>query len=257
MMFNKVEVCGLDSSKLPELEEKQIQELLFRIQNGEYECREKFIEGNLKLVLSVLQHFGNSDENLGNLFHVGCIGLMKSIDNFDLSKNARFSTYAVSMIIEEIRRYLNDNNSMKVSEYLKDIAYKALQVRDRLLKQDNKEPTISKIAKELKLTKEDIVLALDTIKDPISLIEPIYHQDVDEIYEMDQKQNTKNLEDSWSKNISINEGMKKLNVREKLIVNLRFFNGKTQMEAASEIGISKEHVAMIEKNALKHLRRYI
>ncbi|MBW9154595.1 sigma-70 family RNA polymerase sigma factor [Clostridium estertheticum] len=257
MMFNKIEICGVNTSKLPELDEKQIQELLFRIQNGEYECREKFIEGNLKLVLSVIKHFSNRGEKVEKLFHVGCIGLMKCIDNYDISRADRFSTYAVSMIIEEIRRYLKDNNSIRVSEYLKDIAYKVLQVRDRLAKQDNKEPTISKIAKELELTSEDIVLALDTIQDPISLIEPTYQQDVDEIYEMDKKQDNKNLEDSFLKNISIRESMKKLNAREKLIVNLRFVNGKTQMEAASEVGISKEQVAMIEKSALKHLRRHV
>jgi len=257
MIFNQVEICGVNTSKLPVLEEKQIQELLFRIQNGEYECREKFIEGNLKLVLGVVQHFSNRGESVGNLFHVGCIGLTKSIDNFDLSKNGKFSTYAVTMIIEEIRSYLKHNNLIRASEYLKDIAYKALQVRDRLVKQDNKEPTVSKIAKELELTKEELVFALDTIQDHIALIEPIYHQDVDGIYDMDPKQETKNLKESWSKNISINEGMKKLDVREKLIVNLRFFNGKTQMEVASEVGIPKEQVSRIEKNALKHLRRYV
>ncbi|MBU3157678.1 sigma-70 family RNA polymerase sigma factor [Clostridium estertheticum] len=257
MMFNKVEICGVNTSKLQELDEKQIQELLFRIQNGEYECREKFIEGNLKLVLSVITHFSNRGEKVEKLFHVGCIGLMKCIDNYDLSREDRFSTYAVSMIIEEIRRYLKDNNSIRVSEYLKDIAYKVLQVRDRLVKQDNKEPTISKIAKELELTSEDIVLALDTIQDPISLIEPTYQQDVDEIYEMDKKQDNKNLEDSFPKNILIRESMKELNAREKLIVNLRFVNGKTQMEVASEVGIAKEQVAMIEKNVLKHLRRHV
>lgn len=257
MIFNQVEICGVNISKLPVLDEKQMQELLFRIQNGEYECREKFIEGNLKLVVSVIKHFSNRGEKVEKLFHVGCIGLMKSIDNYDLSRDARFSTYAVLMIIEEIRRYLNDNNSIKLSEYLKDIAYKVLQVKDRLAKQDNIEPTISKIAKELELTSEDIVLALDTIQDPISLIEPIYYQDVDEICEMNKKQDNKNLEDSFPNNISIRESMKKLNAREKLVVNLRFVNGKTQMEAASEVGISKEQVAMIEKNALKHLRRHV
>ncbi|MBU3218221.1 sigma-70 family RNA polymerase sigma factor [Clostridium estertheticum] len=257
MMLDKVEICGVNTFKLQVLEEKQIQELLFRIQNGEYECREKFIEGNLKLVFSVIKHFNDSGEKVEKLFHVGCIGLMKCIDNYDISREDRFSTYAVSMIIEEIRRYLKDNNPIRVSKYLKDIAYKVLQVRDRLVRQDNKEPTISKIAKELELTSEDIVLALDTIQDPTSLIEPIYYQDVDEIYELDKKQDNKNLEDSVLKNISIRESMKKLNAREKLIVNLRFVNGKTQMEAASDVGISKEQVVMIEKSALKHLRRHV
>lgn len=257
MMLNKVEICGVNTSKSQELEEKQIRELLFRIQNGEYQCREKFFEGNLKLVLNVIKYFGNRGEKEEKLFHVGCIGLMKSIDNFDLSKNNKFLTYAVQMIFEEIKMYLKNNNSIRVSEYLKNTAYKALLIRERLVKQDNKEPTVSKIAKELGLTREELVLALDTIEDTTSLIESIYNQNVDEIFEMDKKQETKKLEDSWSKNISINQGLKKLNVREKLIVNLRFFNGKTQMEVATEVGISKEQVSRIEKDALKHLRNYV
>ena len=257
MMFNKVEICGVNTSKLPVLKEKEKKELLFRIQNGEYECREKFIEGNLRLVLSVIKRFNNRGENVDDLFQVGCIGLMKSIDNFDLSLNLRFSTYAVPMIIGEIRRYLRDNNSIRVSRSLRDIAYKALQVRDRLANQDNKEPSITQIAKELELPREDVVFALDAIQDPVSLFQPIYHDGGDEIYVMDQISDTKNLDDSWIENISIKEGMKKLKDREKLILNMRFFDGRTQMEVADEIGISQAQVSRVEKNALKHMRKYV
>ncbi|MFT5873557.1 MAG: RNA polymerase sporulation-specific sigma factor [Clostridium sp.] len=257
MMFNKVEICGVNTSKLPVLKEKEMKELLFRIQNGEIGCRDKFIEGNLRLVLSVIKHFNNRGENVDDLFQVGCIGLMKSIDNFDLSLNVRFSTYAVPMIIGEIRRYLRDNNSIRVSRSLRDIAYRALQVRDRLVNQDNKEPTITQIAKELELPREDVVFALDAIQDPISLFEPIYNSGGDEIYVMDQISDTKNLDDSWLDNISIKEAMEKLNIREKLILNLRFFDGRTQMEVANEIGISQAQVSRVEKNALKHMRKYV
>ncbi len=257
MMFNKVEICGVNTSKLPVLKEKEKKELLFRIQNGEYECREKFIEGNLRLVLSVIKRFNNRGENVDDLFQVGCIGLMKSIDNFDLSLNLRFSTYAVPMIIGEIRRYLRDNNSIRVSRSLRDTAYKALQVRDRLVNQDNKEPTVAQIAKELEIPREDVVFALAAIQDPVSLFQPIYHDGGDEIYVMDQISDTKNLDDSWLENISIKEGMKKLNDREKLILNLRFFNGRTQMEVADEIGISQAQVSRVEKNALKHMRKFV
>jgi RNA polymerase sporulation-specific sigma factor len=257
MMFNKVEICGVNTSKLPVLKEKEKKELLFRIQNGEYECREKFIEGNLRLVLSVIKRFNNRGENVDDLFQVGCIGLMKSIDNFDLSLNLRFSTYAVPMIIGEIRRYLRDNNSIRVSRSLRDTAYKALQVRDKLVNQDNKEPTVAQIAKELEIPREDVVFALAAIQDPVSLFQPIYHDGGDEIYVMDQISDTKNLDDSWLENISIKEGMKKLNDREKLILNLRFFNGRTQMEVADEIGISQAQVSRVEKNALKHMKKYV
>lgn len=256
-MFNKVEICGVNTSKLPVLKEKEMKELLFKIQNGEYKLRDKFIEGNLRLVLSVIKHFNNRGENVDDLFQVGCIGLMKSIDNFDLSLNVRFSTYAVPMIIGEIRRYLRDNNSIRVSRSLRDIAYRALQVRDRLVNENNKEPTVSQIAKELELPREDVVFALDAIQDPVSLFQPIYHDGGDEIYVMDQIKDNKNLDDSWLENISIKEAMKKLNVREKLILNLRFFDGRTQMEVADEIGISQAQVSRLEKTALKRMRKYV
>ena len=257
MMINKVEICGVNTSKLPVLKEKEMRELLVKIKQGDKGCRDEFIKGNLRLVLSVIQRFNNRGENVDDLFQVGCIGLMKAIDNFDLSQNVRFSTYAVPMIIGEIRRYLRDNNSIRVSRSLRDIAYKALQVRDRLVNKDNKEPTISQIAKELDMPKEEIVFALDAIQDPISLFEPIYHDGGDAIFVMDQISDSKNLDDGWLQNISIKEGMKKLTDREKLILNLRFFQGRTQLEVADEIGISQAQVSRLEKTALKHMRKHV
>ena len=254
MMINKVEICGVNTAKLPVLKEKEMKELLLQMQNG---AREKFIKGNLRLVLSVIQRFNNRGENVDDLFQVGCIGLMKSIDNFDLSQNVKFSTYAVPMIIGEIRRYLRDNNTIRVSRSLRDIAYKALLVRDKLVNENNKEPTVSQIAKELKIPREDVVFALDAIQDPVSLFEPIYHDGGDAIYVMDQISDSKNQDDSWLENIAIKEAMKKLNDREKLILNLRFFNGRTQMEVADEIGISQAQVSRLEKIALKHMRKYV
>lgn len=224
---------------------------------GDDSAREIFIKGNLRLVLSVIQRFNNRGENVDDLFQVGCIGLMKAIDNFDLSQNVKFSTYAVPMIIGEIRRYLRDNNSIRVSRSLRDIAYRALLVRDRLINEDNKEPTISQIAKELDIPREEVVFALDAIQDPVSLFEPIYHDGGDAIFVMDQISDSKNGDDSWLENISIKEAMKKLNEREKLILTLRFFNGRTQMEVADEIGISQAQVSRLEKTALKHMRKYV
>ena len=255
-MFN-VEICEVNTSKLTILKEKEMEELLCRIQNGEHECREKFIKENLGLVLNVIKHFSNRGENVDKLFHVGCIGLIKSIDNFDLSLNVRFSTYAVPMIIGEIRRYLKNNNSIKMSRFLSDIAYKALQVRNKLVNKDNKEPTISKISKELGLPCEEVVFALDTIQDPVSLFKSIYNDGCDETYVKNQIKDTKNLDDSWFENMSIKKVMKKLNIREKLIVNLRFVNGRTQTEVADEIGISKEQVSRLEKTTLMHMRKYL
>jgi len=256
-MINKVEICGVNTSKLPVLKEKEMKALLLKMKDGDEESREKFIKGNLRLVLSVIQRFNNRGENVDDLFQVGCIGLIKAIDNFDLSQNVKFSTYAVPMIIGEIRRYLRDNNSIRVSRSLRDIAYKALQVRDRLVNKDNKEPTVSQIAKELQVSREEVVFALDAIQDPVSLFEPIYHDGGDAIYVMDQISDNKNLDDSWLENISIKEAMKKLSDREKLILNLRFFDGRTQMEVADEIGISQAQVSRLEKTALKHMRKYV
>ena len=221
MIINKVEICGVNTAKLPVLKEKEKRELLIKMQNGDNSARESFIKGNLRLVLSVIQRFNNRGENVDDLFQVGCIGLMKAIDNFDLSQNVKFSTYAVPMIIGEIRRYLRDNNSIRVSRSLRDIAYKALLVRDKLVKENNKEPNISQIAKELNIPREDVVFALDAIQDPVSLFEPIYHDGGDAIYVMDQISDSKNTDENWLENICINEAMKKLSDREKLILNLR------------------------------------
>jgi RNA polymerase sporulation-specific sigma factor len=256
-MINKVEICGVNTAKLPVLKEAEMRKLLYNMKDGDEASREKFIKGNLRLVLSVIQRFNNRGENVDDLFQVGCIGLIKAIDNFDLSQNVKFSTYAVPMIIGEIRRYLRDNNSIRVSRSLRDIAYRALQVRDKLVSENNKEPTVSQIAKELNVPREEVVFALDAIQDPVSLFEPIYHDGGDAIYVMDQISDNKNLDDSWLENISIKEAMKRLNDREKHILTLRFFDGRTQMEVADEIGISQAQVSRLEKTALRHMRKYI
>ncbi|SJZ33554.1 RNA polymerase sporulation sigma factor SigG [Garciella nitratireducens] len=256
-MVNKVEICGVNTSRLPVLTNKEMRELFDQIHKGDENARKTFIQGNLRLVLSVIQRFNNRGENLDDLFQVGCIGLIKAIDNFDLSQNVKFSTYAVPMIIGEIRRYLRDNNSIRVSRSLKDIAYKALQVRDQLTNRNTKEPTISEISSELGIPREEVVFALDAIQDPISLFEPIYQDSGDAIYVMDQVSDEKSQDEIWLENIALQEAMEKLNSREKLILNLRFFEGKTQMEVAEEIGISQAQVSRLEKTALVHMRKYI
>lgn len=257
MHVNKVEICGVNTSKLPVLTNEEMRKLFDRIHAGDLTAREEFIKGNLRLVLSVIQRFNKRGENVDDLFQVGCIGLIKAIDNFDLSQNVKFSTYAVPMIIGEIRRYLRDNNSIRVSRSLRDIAYKALQVRDQLINKNSKEPTISEIAKELGLPKEEVVFALDSIQDPISLFEPIYHDSGDAIYVMDQVKDEKSEDETWLEGIVLREALRKLNEREKLILNLRFYEGKTQMEVAEEIGISQAQVSRLEKTALKHMRKLI
>lgn len=257
MMINKVEICGVNTSKLPVLKPEVMKELMIKIRQGDESAREEFIQGNLRLVLSVIKRFNNRGENLDDLFQVGCIGLIKAIDNFDLSQNVRFSTYAVPMVIGEIRRYLRDNNSIRVSRSLRDIAYKALQVREQLISKNNKEPNISQIAKELNLPREEVFFALDAIQDPVSLFEPIYHDSGDAIFVMDQISDNKNHDESWVENISIKQAIQRLNNREKHILNLRFFEGKTQMEVANEIGISQAQVSRLEKTALSHMRKYL
>ena len=224
---------------------------------GDEEAKEVLISSNLGLVRSVIGKFSNIGYERDDLFQLGSIGLIKAIYKFDPSYNVKFSTYAVPMIIGEIRRYLRDNNSIRVSRSLRDVAYKALLVRDKLIKDNNKEPTVSQIAKELNIPREEVVFALDAIQDPVSLFEPIYHDGGDAIYVMDQISDSKNSDDSWLENISIKEAMKKLNDREKLILTLRFFNGRTQMEVADEIGISQAQVSRLEKTALKHMRKYV
>jgi RNA polymerase sporulation-specific sigma factor len=257
MHINKVEICGVNTSKLPVFNDSQMKQMINAIKEGDEKTREEFIRGNLRLVLSVIQRFNNRGENLDDLFQVGCIGLIKALDNFDTKHNVKFSTYAVPMIIGEIRRYLRDNNSIRVSRSLRDTAYKALQVRERLVKNNCKEPTVSEIAKELQLDREEVVFALDAIQDPVSLFEPVYHDNGDAIYVMDQVSDDKNSDEKWMDNIDLTEALKKLNNREKHILTMRFFEGRTQMEVADEIGISQAQVSRLEKTAIKHMKKYI
>jgi len=255
--MHKVEICGVNTSKLPILNDKQKKILFDKILQGDREAREEYIYGNLRLVLSVIQRFQNRGEYADDLFQVGCIGLMKAIDNFDITQNVKFSTYAVPMIIGEIRRYLRDNNSIRVSRSLRDTAYKALRTKEQLTNKNSKEPTIMEIAKEMGIPKEDIVFALDAIQDPVSLFEPVYQDGGDALYVMDQISDEKNQDERWLESIALNEAMKRLNEREKRILTLRFFRGKTQMEVAEEIGISQAQVSRLEKTALKHMRKYV
>lgn len=255
-MINKVEICGVNTAKLPVLSAVKMRELFVVLQNGELAAREKLISGNLRLVLSVIQRFNNRGEHVDDLFQVGCIGLMKAIDNFDLGQNVKFSTYAVPMIIGEIRRYLRDNNPIRVSRSMRDIAYKALQVRDSLVNRFSREPSINDIAAELKMPREEIIFALDAIQEPISLFEPIYHDGGDPIFVMDQIGDDKNSDMNWLESVAIKDALHKLSQREKHILNLRFFDGKTQMEVAEEIGISQAQVSRLEKAALGHMRKY-
>lgn len=257
MAVNKVEICGVNTSQLPVLSNKEKLELFHRIKQGDTGARDKFVEGNLRLVLSVIKRFASRGENVDDLFQVGCVGLIKAIDNFDLSQNVQFSTYAVPMIIGEIRRYLRDNNSIRVSRSIRDTAYKSLQVKERLTNEKGTEPTVEEIAKELELPKEEIVFALDAIQDPVSLFEPVYHDGGDAIYIMDQVKDSKNSDESWIENIAISQAMRHLNQREKHILNLRFFRGRTQTEVAEEIGISQAQVSRLEKSALNHMKKYI
>lgn len=257
MAMNKVEICGVNTAKLPVLTHEEKEKLFERIQQGDKAARDEYINGNLRLVLSIIQRFHNRGEYADDLFQVGCVGLIKAIDNFDVTQNVRFSTYAVPMIIGEIRRYLRDNNAIRVSRSLRDTAYRALQVRERMTKENGKEPTIQEIAKEMNMAKEDVVFAMDAIQDPISLYEPVFHEDGDALYVMDQIKDEKSGNDMWLENIALGEAMKKLGTREKKILNLRFFQGKTQMEVSAEVGISQAQVSRIEKTALKQMRKYL
>lgn len=257
MHITKVEICGVNTAKLPVLTNDEMQALFIRIKAGDMEAREEFIQGNLRLVLSIIHRFNRRGEHVDDLFQVGCIGLIKAIDNFDLKHNVRFSTYAVPMIIGEIRRYLRDNNSIRVSRSLRDIAYRALQARDQLIYKNSKEPSIIEIAEVLNLPKEEVVFALEAIQEPVSLFEPIFHDSGDPIFIMDQVSDDKIEDETWVKEITLHEALEKLNIREKEILNLRFFQGKTQMEVANEIGISQAQVSRLEKNALKQMRKYV
>jgi RNA polymerase sporulation-specific sigma factor len=256
-LINKVEICGVNTSKLPVLKNKEMRVLFHQFQKGDLKARDKLVNGNLRLVLSVIQRFNNRGEYVDDLFQVGCIGLIKAIDNFDLSQNVKFSTYAVPMIIGEIRRYLRDNNPIRVSRSMRDIAYKVLQVRDNMANRLGREPNIGEIAAELNLKREEIVLALDAIQEPVSLFEPIYHDGGDPIFVMDQISDDKNEDERWVEGLAIKEALLKLTGREKLILTLRFYRGKTQMEVADEIGISQAQVSRLEKAALGSLRKHI
>ncbi len=256
-MAVKVEICGVNTSKLPVYKDAQMKEMIEKIKGGDKEVRDEFIRGNLRLVLSVIQKFNNRGENPDDLFQVGCIGLIKALDNFDTSHNVKFSTYAVPMIIGEIRRYLRDNNAIRVSRSLRDMAYKALQTKERLMGKSQREPTVSEIAKELDATVEEVVVALNSIQDPISLFEPVFHDEGDALYVMDQVKDTVNTDEKWMDNISLSEAMSKLTDKERNILNMRFFQGRTQMEVAEEIGISQAQVSRLEKNALIHMRKYV
>ncbi len=257
MALNKVEICGVNTSRLPVLKTEEKDELFRRIKEGDEEARELYIKGNLRLVLSVIKRFSNSNENADDLFQIGCIGLIKAIDNFDTTLNVKFSTYAVPMIIGEIRRYLRDNNSIRVSRSLRDIAYKAIYAKESYVKKNAKEPTISEIAEEIGIEKEMIVYAMDAIQNPVSLFEPVYTEGGDTLYVMDQISDKKNKEEHWIENISIKEAMDRLGERERHIIEMRFYQGKTQMEVADEIGISQAQVSRLEKNALKTMRNYL
>lgn len=253
----KVEICGVNTSKLPLLTNDEKDALFRRIMDGDMEAREQYIKGNLRLVLSVIQRYAGSNETLDDLFQIGCIGLIKAIDNFDISQNVRFSTYAVPMILGEVRRYLRDNNSIRVSRSLRDTAYKAIYAKENLMRKNMKEPTILEIADEIGVSKEEITYALDAIQSPVSLYEPVYNDGGDPLYVMDQISDKKNIEENWVENISLNEAMKRLPERERHIIDMRFFEGKTQTEVAEEIHISQAQVSRLEKNALKIMRNYL
>lgn len=257
MVQGKVEICGVNTAKLPLLKAADKDSLFAKIREGDTAARETYIEGNLRLVLSVIKRFSSSAENVDDLFQIGCIGLIKAIDNFDITQNVRFSTYAVPMILGEVRRYLRDNNSIRVSRSLRDTAYKAIYARENLMKKNMKEPTIMEIADEVGLSKEEITYAMDAIQTPMSLYEPVYTDGGDPLYVMDQISDKKNREENWIEQLSLNEAMKRLPDRERNIIRMRFYEGRTQTEVAEEVGISQAQVSRLEKNALKTMRSYL
>lgn len=250
-MRNRVEITGVNTSELKTLSNERMMELIVLSQNGDDNARDELVLGNLKLILSVIKKFSHRGENLDDLFQVGCLGLLKAIDNFDMSHGVRFSTYAVPMIIGEIRRYLRDNSSIRVSRSLKDIAYKSLHFKEQFLKDNHREPTVEEIAKELGVEPIDVIISLEAIQDPISIYTPIYNNGSDEIYLIDQIKDDENSEERKILELTIKDGMKKLSKRERNIINERYYMGKTQMEIAKEIGISQAQVSRLEKNALK------
>jgi len=257
MALNKVEICGLDTSKLPKITQSESRELLSRIKSGDNAAREEFIGANLRLVLSIIQRFSGRGEQMDDLFQVGCIGLIKAIDNFDINLQVRFSTYAVPMIIGELRRYLRDNTALRVSRSIRDTAYKALKKRTELMDELSREPKLGEIAKALDMKEEDVAFALEAIQDPVSLYEPVYHDDGDALFVMDQIRDDKDGDEKWLDSIAISNGLNSLADRERRIIELRFFHGRTQMEVAEEIGISQAQVSRLEKNALKSMRKYV
>ena len=254
-MVNKVDLCGVDTSKLPLISTEEKNELLLKIKNGDKEARTKFINGNLRLVLSVIRRFFSKGENADDLFQIGCVGLIKAIDNFEIEQNVQFSTYAVPMIIGEVKRYLRDNSSIRVSRSIRELAYKIIVEKEKYMKDNNKEPTVGELAEALNVSKEDIIMSLDAIQTPISLQEPVNGSNVDNINIEDQISDKKNSDVYWAETITIAEAMKKLNEKEKTIINKRFFEGRTQIEVADEIGISQAQVSRLEKNAINHIKR--
>ncbi len=256
-MVYKVEICGVNTSKLPVLSSEKKKELLTKIKQGDTKAKDEFIEGNLRLVLSVIQRFTGRGEYVDDLFQVGCVGLIKAMDNFDMTLGVQFSTYAVPMIIGELRRYLRDNNPIRVSRSLRDTAYKALQAKERIINETGQEPTIEQIAKNLEMKTEDVVFALNAIADPVSLFEPVYHDGEDATYIVDQVKDNKNCDENWIQEIALRQAMDNLNEREKNILQLRFYRGRTQMEVAEEIGISQAQVSRLEKSALAHMKKYM
>ena len=254
-MLGKVEICGVNTTKLPTLTAAETDVLLHRAKNGDASAREKLVEGNLRLVLSVIQRFSGRGENADDLFQVGCVGLLKAIDNFDTSQNVRFSTYGVPMIIGEIRRYLRDNSSIRVSRSMRDTAYRVLQAREKLQREQQREPTVEQIARELGIRREEVVFAMDAVCDPVSLFEPIYSDGGDAVCVMDQVRDNKNTDEDWLEQIALKEAMARLSERERQILALRYSDGKTQMEVSSEIGISQAQVSRLEKNAIKSIKK--
>ena len=257
MALNKVEICGVNTAKLPLLNDEEKDALFARIKEGDETAKEEYIKGNLRLVLSVIKRFGSTNENPDDLFQIGCIGLIKAINNFNPDLEVKFSTYAVPMIIGEIRRYMRDNNSIRVSRSLRDTAYKAIYAKENYMKRNMKEPTVQEIADEIGISKEEIVYALDAIQAPVSLNEPVYNDSGDALYVMDQISDKKNREEKWVEDLSLQAAMEHLDERERYIIQLRFFEGKTQMEVAREIRISQAQVSRLEKNALRLMRQYL
>lgn len=256
-MQGKVEICGVNTSKLKVLKNEETMELLRRAKQGDMDAREQLINGNLRLVLSVIQKFLNRGENVDDLFQVGCVGLIKAIDNFDITQPVRFSTYGVPMIVGEIRRYLRDNSAIRVSRSVRDTAYKVLQCKEQMIAEQNREPTMEEIAKRLEMPVEDVVYAMDAISMPVSLFEPVYSDGGDPLTVMDQVRDDKNTDEHWVEQIALREAISRLNPREKHILALRFYDGKTQMEVAGEVGISQAQVSRLEKSALSAIRKSI